>query len=72
MNVLSQLIVNRAKCEDRLINAQKMLDTAQFPFEVHQARIAVTKAKKSLDMVTLEIAKEEDRQDADERAWLDV
>ena len=72
MNVLTQLKINRTKCEDRLAHAEKALTSAQYPFEMSRAQVAVTKAQQSLKLVIREIVAEEERQDADECAYLDI
>lgn len=71
MNVLMQLYKNRETCEGRLARAETMVAEAAYPFEQQRAAEALRKAQLSLKLLIREIVAEEDRQDADERAWLD-
>ena len=72
MNVLTQLLENKARCEARLAAANETLACAAHPFECQQAQVAVARAKKDLAIVKKMIAQEEDRQDEDELNYLDA
>jgi hypothetical protein len=71
MNVLMQLYKNRETCNERLARAKRMVEEAVYPFEKQRAAMAVRKAEQSLRYLQREIITEEERQDKDERAWLD-
>ena len=72
MNVLTQLLTNKARCETRLANAAAREEQACHPFERQQAQIEKARAKKDLALVVKMIIQEECRQDEDELNYLDA
>ena len=72
MNVLTQLLKNKARCEARLTEATTRDEQAAHPFERQQAQIEKARAKKDLALVVKMIIQEECRQDEDDLIYLDA